>query len=278
METILVPIDFSKNSENALHFASNLAEKRQARLIVFHSYHTHHTSAYVSANSFDRELRTLKEHTDQKLKDLYAHVGGSTLATTEFVSSDTEFHEEMLRLVTERGIDLIVMGTQGSGSRLEGNLFGTNTSWVVEKVKCPVIAIPENQPLEAVKEIVYASDYVPGDIDNLQQLMPIAQAFNASVTVIHITKDESADAVKTLARFEQQVKTEIGTPGIRFRLIKGASIEKTLDQYIAENKVDLLVMSAHQRSLPEKLFGKSMTKIMTLYSHISLMIFHQKVD
>ncbi|WP_080059504.1 universal stress protein [Spirosoma aerolatum] len=279
METILVPVDFSKNSENALHFASNLSQKLQARLIVFHSFHSHHTSAYVSANSFDHELQVVKEHTDQKLKDLYARVGTiDTFSTPEFISSDTDFHEEMLRLVAEKGVDLIVMGTQGSGSRLEGKLFGTNTSWVVEKVKCPVIAIPENQPLEMLDEIVYASDYVPGDIDNLQKLVPIAQAFNSNVTVIHITRDESDEAVKTLASFEQQVKSEIGTFDIRFRLVKGTSVEKTLEQYLDENRVDLLVMSAHQRSLPEKLFGKSMTRIMTLYSHISLMIFHQKAE
>jgi nucleotide-binding universal stress UspA family protein len=38
MKTILVPTDFSKNAENALHFAIALAKQQKATLILLHAY------------------------------------------------------------------------------------------------------------------------------------------------------------------------------------------------------------------------------------------------
>jgi len=278
MKTILVPVDFSKSSENALHFAITLSQKLQAQLVLFHSFHTFHTNAYGSAKSFEEDSLTAKNHSDQQLKELYDTSGISAFSEPEYISTQNELREEIIRLIAEKNVDLIVMGTQGSGNRLEGKLFGTNTSWVVEKATCPVITIHENLQRETLNEIVYATSYLSGDIDNLKKLAQIAQTFSAHITVIHIAKEESADAVKTLVHFEQQVKTEIGISDISFRLLTGNNIEKRLDQYLEENQVDLLGMSAHHRSVTEKFFGKSLTKAMTLYSDISLLVFHQKVS
>ncbi|GAB4010468.1 universal stress protein [Spirosoma migulaei] len=277
MKTILVPVDFSKTAENALIFAINLSQKLQAHIILFHSFHTYHTNAYVSAKALEQESLTAKLHADQKLKELYDNISVSAFSPPEYISSKNELREELLQLLAERSVELIVMGTQGLGNKLEGRLFGTNTSWVVEKATCPVIVIPENLQLETLEEIVYASDYMPDDIVNLENLSKIAQSFQANITVIHVIKEESTAAVNALKSFEQQVKVRTQLSGINFRLLTGNNVENRLEQYLEENKVNLLVMSAHYRSLPDKLFGKSLTKSMTLYAGVPLMIFHHKL-
>ncbi|WP_338875128.1 universal stress protein [Spirosoma sp. SC4-14] len=278
MKTILVPVDFSKNSENALHFAINLSQKLQAQLILFHSFHTFHSNAYGSAKSFDKDALFAKNYSDQELKELYDNAGIVAFSEPEYISSQNELRDEILRLVAEKNVDLIVMGTQGSGNRLEGQIFGTNTSWVVEKAPCPVITTHENLQLETLSNIVYATDYMSGDCANLQKLAQIAQAFSAHITVIHIAKEESAEALTALNNFEQRVKAETGLSNLSFNLLKGNNVEKSLEQYLADNQVDLLVLSAHHHTLTEKLLGKSVTKNMTLYTDISLMIFHQKAN
>ncbi len=278
MTTILVPVDFSKTAENALVFASNLSQKLQARIILFHSFHTYHTNAYGSAKALEQESLAEKLHADRQLRELYDNTGVSAFSSPDYISSKNELRQELMHLIDERSVDLIVMGTQGLGNKLEGRLFGTNTSWVVEKAPCPVIVIPENLRMENLEEIVYASNYMAADIANLEKLAQIAQGFPANLTVIHITKEASASDIDALATFEQHVKTKIQLSGIRFKLLTGSSVEDRLDQYLEENKVDLLVMSAHYRSLMDKLFGKSLTRIMTLYAHIPLMIFHHKLN
>lgn len=278
MKTILVPVDFSKNAKNALKFAVVLSQKIQAHLILFNSFHTFHTNAYGSAKAIEHDASVAKRYADRKLKEAYVKTKLSAYTEPEYISSQDELRDAILHLVKTRHIDLIVMGTQGSGNRLEGQLFGTNASWVVEKAPCPVITIPDNLRLKTLTNIVYASDYMSGDIANLKTVSEVAQAFDATISVIHISKDESATAVKALDQFEQQVKAETGLASLRFTLLKGSSVEQRLEQYLHENKVNLLVMSAHQRSLTEKLFGKSITKVMTLYAHTSLMIFHQQAS
>ena len=44
MKTILVPTDFSKNAENALLYAINLAKRMSAKIILLHSFHVDYTS------------------------------------------------------------------------------------------------------------------------------------------------------------------------------------------------------------------------------------------
>lgn len=275
MKTILVPVDFSENAANALHFAIRLSQKLQANLVLFHSFHTFHVNPYGSARALDDEMRGGKQYADEQLRQFYLKAGGNPLHTPALISSPNELRDEIMQLVTDKHIDLIVMGTQGAGSKLEGMLFGTNTAWVIEKAPCPVIAIPERLHLDTLSEIVYATDYLPGDVVNLGLLAPVAALFNAHITVIHVAKDESWAAVQALAAFEQQVMANTDFRDISFRLWKGNGVERSLDQYLETNHVDLLVMTAHQRTTTEKLFGKSMTKAMTLHAATPLMVFHQ---
>ncbi len=278
MKTILVPIDFSDNSKNALYFAIKLSQKLQAQLILFHSFHTFHSSAYISAQTMDQGSLTAKRLAEQELEETYNGLAVSAFSQPEYVCSKNEMREEILNLVSDKQVDLIVMGTQGASNRLEGQLFGTNTSWVVEHAPCPVIAIPGEIKLETLTEIVYASAYLPSDIPNLAILSQIAQAFGATVTIIHIAKEESDETLKALESFENRVKAVTGMADVYFKLLKGSNVEKRLEQYLDETYIDLLVMSAQRRDLADKLFGKSITKMMTLYSRISLMIFHHEEE
>jgi len=279
MKTILVPTDFSKNAENALHYAINLAEKTHAKIILLHSFHIDYTNAYVPPNVVEKEIEDAKVSSNKQLKTLYNKVSHHAKHPIECVSSQNFAVDAILNTIKEHDVDLIVMGTTGATGMLGRQIFGTNSSRVIEKASCPVITVPEDNTHTNIKTIVYATTYLNSDIDCLQNLVSLAKLFDANLQVIHVSllEEDVEHEKKKMEKFKQIVTKSIAYEKITFKTLLGHSIEERLEGYMEEEKdVDMLVMSAHYRNLMDKLFGKSITKVMALYLKTPLMIYHHK--
>jgi len=91
----------------------------------------------------------------------------------------------ILETIDKKKPDLVVMGTTGA-SGLKEMIIGSNTSTIVEKAKCPVIAVPEKKIFSAIKSITYATNYNLTDIYALEKLVEIAKLFHAKITLLHV--------------------------------------------------------------------------------------------
>ena len=189
------------------------------------------------------------------------------------------FTPRFINQVNEKNIDLVVMSTEGISSKLGRLFLDTNTSQVVEQAPCPVIVIPTDTKDEHMEIInmMYATQYLDSDIYNLQVLADIAVLFGSKIEVIHVTEHESEEVKKSLHEFEQRVKKVVANMPMSFKLLHGKDAEKTLENYLDNSKVDLLIMSTRYRALMDKLFEKSITKSMAQYLNIALMVFHHHV-
>src|SRR5690606_797617 len=67
----------------------------------------------------------------------------------------TPFHG-MRTIITERKVDLVVMGTAGR-TKLEEMIIGSNTEKVVRHAKCPVLTVHRKPAKPEFKNIVYAT-------------------------------------------------------------------------------------------------------------------------
>ena len=278
MKTILVPTDFSNNAESALFYAINLANKIQAKIILLHSFHVENNSAALPFNMVEKQLKAAKQQSDQQLKTLYTTFLTSAKHPIEFVSINNLAVDAILTIAEDRHVDLIIMGTQGVNGKLSNQLFGTNTSKVIEQAKCPVMAIPEERVHNNIKKMVYASEFLESDILCLQSLTDTAKAFEADIEVVHVSlqEKESDEEKQLLENFKQKVIKHNPYHKLSFKLVEGRAVDQKLEAYLEESDADMLVMSAHQRNLKDKLFGKSNTKLMSFYIKIPLLVFHHK--
>jgi nucleotide-binding universal stress UspA family protein len=274
MKTILVPTDFSKNAKNALHYAVNIAKRMQAKIILLHSFHIDNNNAALPVDMVDKQVETAKKKSDADLKAHFNSVSHNSMCTIEYISSNNFLVDEILRLTEERDIDLIVMGTQGASGKLGKQIFGTNSSNVIEKAKCPVLTIPEGASTNDIKTIVYSTEYLNSDVVCLQTLADMAKLFEANIQVVHIALFDDAENKKALEDFKVKVSKNVDYKNISYKLLIGNNVEQRIEGYMEEEKVDMLVMSAHHRSLMDKLFGKSITKVMAFYLKVPLMVFH----
>jgi nucleotide-binding universal stress UspA family protein len=147
---ILVPVDESQPSQNALAVAAGLARETEAEVILAHV-------VQMRWSQDEPELRA----TYGEIIDDYRRSGEATLrrtAESEVFSElnvDTQLlfgnnaARELLRLAKERGADAIVMGSHGRG-RFGGMMLGSVSQRVIHDATVPVIIVPPH--LEQAEE------------------------------------------------------------------------------------------------------------------------------
>jgi len=150
MKKILVPIDYSPNSINALHVAAAIARKSGAVIEMLHvnlaAIYTVPFSEFATAAKFADEDERYDETATLELekikKELLAEPAYSSLDIKIRVQ-EGYLHSSVRDVAIEDKVDLVVMGTRGSTGMSEF-LVGSNTEKVIRTAPCPVLAVPEH--------------------------------------------------------------------------------------------------------------------------------------
>ncbi|MBI5470780.1 MAG: universal stress protein [Ignavibacteriae bacterium] len=138
---ILVPIDFSIHSKNALRYAVPMAEQYKAKL---HLIYVIEPTVYPADLGFgqvivpgvEEELRTKSE--DELRLLIENEIGGR--ADAEHVVRTGKPHQEILTEAEEKSADLIIVATHGH-TGVEQMLFGSTAMRIVRLARCPVLTI-----------------------------------------------------------------------------------------------------------------------------------------
>ncbi len=138
---ILVPIDFSEHSKNALKYAIPYAVQFNARLDLLYVveptiYPADFSFGQVGFPNIEDELR--KRGTEELNALVRNEVKGRVPAEAT-VRTGKPFYE-INEYARENNIDLIIIATHGH-SGVEHILFGSTVEKVVRKAPCPVLVV-----------------------------------------------------------------------------------------------------------------------------------------
>lgn len=275
MKIILVPTDFSANADNALYYAIDIARKLSAKIVVLNVYYVPYTNSYVSADFIVAEKKDLKAESEKQLKATEQKIKHSGKIDHELLSIEGFAVDEILKTINEKEIDLVVMGTKGADNFVDA-VLGSNAAKVIEKAKCPVIAVPEDASFEGIEKITYATDYNNSDINAIEKLVELFRSFDAKINVLHIWDGSESHIIEksVMESFKKKILEKIHYENLSFEMLKGGDLEISLEEYVDEGKTDLLVMSTQHRGFFDKLFGSSVTKHMAYHTSVPLMAFH----
>jgi nucleotide-binding universal stress UspA family protein len=141
-KTILCPLDFSPSSTRALEYALSLAKEADARLILLHVIESPLDGAHLG----EMAHFTVPEYGRQVKKDALTRLKAAIPSEARVWCTPEEFvtmgkaHREILRVATETGAELIVMGVQGRGA-VDLMLFGSTTNEVIRTASRPVLTL-----------------------------------------------------------------------------------------------------------------------------------------
>lgn len=134
---ILVPVDFSENSQKILASACDIAGKFDAALSVvfvvqsFDDYSGFFVP-HMPVAKFEEEMVQGAEKKMESFMTGYEGIEAKVLVG--------DVAEEVVRHAEETGVDMIIMGTHGYKG-LEKVMFGSVAEKVVKTAPCPVLTI-----------------------------------------------------------------------------------------------------------------------------------------
>lgn len=140
-KVILVPIDFSPHSEQALDYACEIAGKLGATVSMVHAIATLPSALQVALTE-DIIENLVKAHTEGLEKLAAARAGTASFGKLTVDVGDPRD----LIVATARGVDadLIVMGTHGRRG-LSRVVMGSVAEDVIRHAECPVLTVRDKQ-------------------------------------------------------------------------------------------------------------------------------------
>ena len=152
---ILVPIDGSDQSKNALEYAVNLAVQMSSEIqlltvvppVFLPSY-----SFYVVKSTAVRDCkRELELSFDGVLKKALLYIDKKKTGlkvSTKFEHGDP--YKKIVKTAREGDFDLIIMGSRGLGGRI--SFQGSVSSRVIDEAPCPVLVIKRKYVRRALRK------------------------------------------------------------------------------------------------------------------------------
>lgn len=137
---ILVPIDFSEYSKNALRYAVPFAKHFGAELIVLYVveptiYPADFSFGHVGLPNIEEELR---KQSAEELERLAKSIAKKVSVRHEIRTGRAFL--EIIEAAKEEEADLIIIATHGH-TGVEHILFGSTAEKVVRKAHCPVLTV-----------------------------------------------------------------------------------------------------------------------------------------
>ena len=277
MQKILVPTDFSDNATKATDYAVALAEKTNAEIILLNV-----TTLLNSTFSSRRAL--IKEYNNTRvagIRDQLKELQQSIAANSDKVKLTIKLYEgdvqdSILQCAKDENVDLIIMGTQGA-SGLKKIFIGSITAGIIGNTTVPVLAIPKKVEWKKLENILFATRQL--DVDNkiFTPILKLAQLEAALIHVAVFTDTDDSDAGdymehgRLLNAYRQTLPSRYKDINFKTVELEGEEFDDTIEQYINNNQIDMMVMTTHKRSFWESVFNSSMTKEMSYHINIPLL-------
>jgi nucleotide-binding universal stress UspA family protein len=277
---ILFPTDFSQTSDNALRYAMWLAHKLDASIHILHVLlpGTEAIDAPGAVAAFIAEqAKTAKVMLQLQVDRVTTHVNvAHQYEVLPDLTSEVSVGSVVWQItesVKEKDIDLVVMGTQGEHSLID-RLLGSVASAVIRKSPCPVLVVPPQVQQEHLKIMTYATDLTGIEPFQIWETRNILSPFDPELKMLHIcTPDEDPNSRKLNELRQFFAENELVHP-ITFCTLEAekSKIASTINQFVTDQKSDLLVLFRPDRGLLENLLHHSITKEVVLSSEVPVLV------
>ncbi|HET8752917.1 MAG TPA: universal stress protein [Salinimicrobium sp.] len=266
---ILLPTDFSQNSRNAAAYAMQFFKDIPCNFHFLHVFP-------VSAGSLSSVIRSIpseiQEQFDLLLKELnYNKVNPGH---NFHISFKVNYLIEAVREeVISKNIDLILMGTKGATNR-ENSVIGKNTSDVMMKVKCPVLAISEKAVYKGHHEILFPTDYkirYGGKmLSTLFNLISLSQASVKILEIYNSEKEPSEDQTMNSIYLKNAFSPNLPKHQAFYR----SENQNANSIFNANEKIDMIVLAAKNLNICHKLLNNQQNSNIPFINELPLLVLH----
>lgn len=264
MNKILVPVDFSDASSNALSYAIQLFKGSPLEITVLHIYGAKSSGALLMKNIdgvLEKDARNKMNELLQKVQKEHPDITLKPKLSNNYAVS------AIVSLGNSGNYDFIVMGTKGA-SGLKEVFVGSVAGGVMSKTVAPVIVVPAGHTFRPLEKIVLAvSDNPFSDAKVLEPLRKIATMHQSNIKVLHIADKKTPQIEKALTAIEDL------NPSVDYAFGTGDT-NKDLKEYLMKDFSGLVCLIRSKKGFLDRLLKESVTLKQTFSSPVPLLILH----
>jgi nucleotide-binding universal stress UspA family protein len=275
---ILVAVDGSESSRNALHQAFRLAVDEKCWVTV---------TSVVPPYEGEIEIlgvkdikAALRKPCDDALGEAH-RLAEKERALIKTVCEEGEVHERIVDLAEAENCDVIVMGRRGMRP-VERALVGSVTARVIGHTQRDVLVVPNGTKV-GWKKIVLATDGSRYSAAAAERAISFAKAYGGELRVLSVVDvpsefyAEAPAAVEDLVRkakgFVADVKKQADAAGVPAATFVGeAEAYQAVNNLALEQKADMIVLGSHGRTGLRRLLMGSVTEKVIGYAPCPVLV------
>lgn len=244
MKTLLVAVDFSKNSINALEYALIYAQKLEASLHLIWVDNTQIGESMVDTIAGDLRIEakaffgSLVKEYQEKTPQGKIHV----------ILRRGKVYQEIAKAAREIKADIVFAGTHGV-SGYEQYWIGSNAYRIVAQAPCPIITIRSNYQIQpTIKNILLPLDSTLETREKLPMVAELAKRFDATIHLLEVYNTPISLIRKRIAKFSIEAIKCLQDKNVSFitEKVEADNVAVSIIKYAESHQIDLISIMTDQ--------------------------------
>lgn len=271
MKTIVVPVDFSEQSEYALKVAASLAKKHGAEILTLHMLELNQAVITSSEGYHPEQTVFFIKLAEKRFKDFLNKDYLDKIKVTPIIKHYKVF-SEVDEIAKKHDAELIVMGSHGTDG-LKEIFIGSNAEKVVRNSEIPVLVIKNKMDNFKIERFVFACDFKLENLKAFEKAKRFAEILSAEIDLVYINTPgdnflSTADAYKQINAFlhKANIADEV-------EIYNDYSVERGILNYSENNSADAIGIPTHGRKGLSHFFMGSIGEDVANHSKIPVVTF-----
>jgi nucleotide-binding universal stress UspA family protein len=271
---ILVPVDFSPSSINAMEHAVLYANALNCDIRMIHV--KRRNADYDPAINYNDYDEVLKSSATNNFKRIIAHFSGKMKGKMDYCVRDGRVFTEVCNQAKYGDALMIISGTNGV-SGFKERWEGSNAFRIVSHAICPVITIKYNFVPQKPRRIVVPIDNSERTRLKIPFVANIAKSFSAEMILVDVRNDSKFSTQKKMADAMKAVTVYLDRHNVIYSKdslhTKKSKTAKAVIDFAMENDADLIAATSERLdsswqqfsvSNPQRLVNHSPIPVITI--------------
>ena len=274
---ILIPVDFSAASRQAMRYAFYIAGNTDAQIILLHVFD-------IPAMTADAYVFIPPHEEIEKVKD--NHI----IHFQQFVTRDSEVKyknikinydcnygnpsEHIIEFSKNEHVDLIIMGIQGKCVQ-PSYFMGSTFIQLMNHSTIPVIGLHGSTNFSALKHILFTYDLKEFHNKSVfQSIIQLSSYFKAHIHVLNVSSEISESPILLEQLMESELEPNILKENISFHIVQNIDIIEGIKEFLKTQSVELICFVPREHNILSKILKESTSRKAAFQFDLPLMSIH----
>ncbi|HTH55244.1 MAG TPA: universal stress protein [Cyclobacteriaceae bacterium] len=253
MKKILIPVDFSKASMTAFDVAFEIAKKYGAEIVAMNVVEEITTESYRITGEWHKSNWEDRIYTYELLKKSSAQLEKlvkdpryEAVKITGELRVGNPYHG-ITTIITEKKVDLVVMGTRGH-TKLDEMVIGTNTEKVVRLSRCPVLTVHKKPTVLDFKNVVYATAMSPEEEVFSRIVKRTQQVYDSTIHLLRVNTPSNFQRDRVSKDNLYKFAKKLGLKNYTINVYNDVGEEEGIIYFAESINADMIAMATHGRT------------------------------